>query len=88
MLPQRFERLKTHVATQKMTPDSINDYVAFWDFQEDSAQPRISRGPQVLELEVRGMVERVEGGICGPHHQPFFQRFGRAGNLPARFIVG
>jgi len=45
------------------------DLIAFWDFQEAAGSPRVSKGgTQPLALvEKKGPVERVDGGIFGPH---------------------
>lgn len=45
------------------------DLVAFWDFQEETGQPRVSQGgARAYALqEQRGPVERVEGGVFGKH---------------------
>lgn len=49
----------------------IPDLVAFWDFQEPSNAPRISRGPRPIALEVCGKVERAEVGVFGPYGARF-----------------
>ncbi len=67
------------MTTQKNSPETIRDCVAFWDFQENSNQPRISRGPQAVQLEVHGVVEGVEGGVFGE----FGARFNGQGHLSA-----
>jgi hypothetical protein len=42
--------------------------VAFWDFQEETGRPRLSRGPQPLALQERkGPIERADGGVFGRH---------------------
>ncbi len=43
--------------------------VAFWDFQEDAGQPRLSKGGSLAyALQERGgPVERAEGGVFGPY---------------------
>jgi hypothetical protein len=45
------------------------DLVAFWDFQEDAGEARVSKGgPAVFALQEKdGPVKRVDGGIFGPH---------------------
>ncbi len=58
---------------------SSPDLVAFWDFQEASHQPRLSRGPQPVALEVHGVVERVPDGVLGD----FGARFCGRGHLSA-----
>lgn len=60
-------------------PESLPGLVAFWDFQEDSSQPRLSRSASTCALEVRGVVERVGGGVFGP----YAARFSGAGHLCA-----
>lgn len=59
------------MTTLKTSPETIRDCVAFWDFQEESEQPRISRGLQALELQVHGVVERVEDGVFGDYGARF-----------------
>jgi hypothetical protein len=52
-------------------PQSLPNLVAFWDFQEDSPQLRLSRGASTCALEVHGVVERVEGGVFGAYAAHF-----------------
>ncbi len=59
------------MTTSKASPETVRDCVAFWDFQEASEKPRISRGPQAIELEVHGLVERVAGGVFGEYAARF-----------------
>ncbi len=55
--------------TARARPDRLADLVAFWDFQEPAGQARQSTGgPVPLTLrEAAGPVERVAGGLFGPH---------------------
>jgi hypothetical protein len=43
---------------------SMPGLVAFWDFQEEGGQPRVSASHRLQER--KGPVERVEGGVFGP----------------------
>lgn len=67
------------MTTPKISPETIRDCVAFWDFQEESGQPRISRGPHPLELKVHGVVERAPDGVFGAYGA----RFSGQGHLSA-----
>lgn len=59
------------ICAEDMLPagmDKLDGLVAFWDFQEEAGQPRVSRGPVSLALqEKKGPIERAEGGVFGPY---------------------
>ena len=44
---------------------AMPDLVAFWNFQEEGGQPRVSGDLKLQEM--KGPVERVEGGVFGPY---------------------
>jgi len=47
---------------------ALPDLVAFWDFQEATGEPRLSKTSPTLALQEReGPIERVAGGVFGPH---------------------
>jgi hypothetical protein len=48
-------------------PTTIDGLIAFWDFQEPTARPRISRGPNRYALTPHGDLKQVDGGVFGPH---------------------
>ena len=51
-----------------LTVLSIPDLVCFWDFQEDTGQSRIAKGPFAYPLkESAGPIARIEGGVFGPY---------------------
>ena len=59
----------------------IPNLVCFWDFQEEAGKARVSKGDNGYALrEAAGAVERVEGGVFGPHAARLKQ--GQWFNLP------
>jgi hypothetical protein len=67
------------------TPDplSIQNLVAFWDFQEASGQKRQSKGPNAYALqEMNGPVETIPEGVFG--RNAAFLKTGQWFNLPRK----
>lgn len=48
-------------------PTTLPGLIAFWDFQEPTGQPRISRGPNRYPLTPHGELQRIDGGVFGPY---------------------
>jgi len=44
---------------------AMPDLVAFWDFQEEGGKARVAGDLKLQEM--KGPIERVEGGVFGPH---------------------
>ena len=50
------------------TPVDMANLLGFWDFQEESGAPKVSKGKYQYPLhEMNGPIKRVEDGIFGPY---------------------